>query len=142
MFEVLLIAMAPHQVEITVREPYAARDSRQSASFRCGRDVLEISGYGDSRPEGRPPRVRLNGRVPAGADLPQLLRDLAHSRAAYRFTAHCNSDGGPGFYFRLYRGENVRGADVEYHIGIGYFTGGRLRSYAGHESYEDSFWRH
>jgi hypothetical protein len=138
----LLLAMAPQGVEITVREPYPARYSQQSVTFRCGRDLLEINGYGLSRPEGRPPRVRLNGRVPAGADLPQLLRDLAHPRAAYRFTAHCDSDGRPGFFFRLYRGESVRGTDVEYYIGNGWFTGGRLRSYTGRRSYAESFWSH
>lgn len=142
MIEALLFAMAPQGVVITVREPYPARDSQQSATFRCGRDVLEISGYGLSRPEGRPPRVGLNGRVPPGADLPVLLRDLARQRAAYRFTAHCSSDGRSGVWFRLYRGESVRDRDVEYYIGNGYFTGGRLRSYTGSQSSAESFWDH
>ena len=142
MIELLLLAMAPQGVEITVREPAPAGYSQQSVTFRCGRDVLEMSGYGESRPEGRPPRIRLNGRVPSGASLPELLRDLGHRDAVYRFTVHCDP-ARPGLYLGFYRGEQVRYRDVAYSIGNAHFAGGRLRSYGGAQpAHADSFWFH
>lgn len=139
----LAVALLAQQPYIGGREPVPAEHWRQTVTFRCGRDVLEISGFGPSRPEGRLPRVTLNGHSPRGARLPELLRDLGREGAVYRFTGLCAGDGSPGISLRLNRGENVgdRNMDVEYYAAGAYFIHGELRTYTGLQRGDaDGFW--
>lgn len=139
----LVLLLAAQGVYIGGPEPGPAEFWRQTVTYRCGRDVLEISGFGPSRPEGRQPRVTLNGRSPRGARLSELVRDLSREGAVYRFTALCAGDGRPGISLRLYRGENVgdRTMDVEYYAAAADFVSGELRSYTGLQRGDaDSFW--
>lgn len=138
---VLLVAV--QGVNIGGPEPRPAESWRQTVTFRCGRDVLEISGFGPSRPEGRRPRIRWNGRPPAGIHLPGLVRDLNREGAVYRFSALCAGDGSPGISLRLYRGENDGTGTVEYYAAGADFRGGRLLRYTGLQRADaDSFWFH
>lgn len=124
-------------------EPVPAETWRQTVTCRCGRDVLEISGYGPLRPEGRRPQIRWNGRPPAGIHLPELVRDLRRVGAVYRFTALCAGDGSPGISLRLNRGENDGTGNVEYYAAAAYFRGGQpLRSTGLQSADVDSFWFH
>lgn len=139
----LIVALVAGQPYIGGPEPVRAETWRQTVTFRCGRDVLEISGYGPSLPEGRRPQIRWNGRAPAGIHLPELVRDLSREGAVYRFTALCAGDSSPGISLRLYRGENDGTGAVEYHAAGADFRNGRLLRYTGLQSADaDTFWFH
>lgn len=138
----LLLSFATMQTPVIGgREPTPAETWRQSVSFQCGRDLLEISGYGPARPPGHPVRIRLNGRTPVGERLGDLVLDLGRTRAVYRITALCDGQGRPGISVILYRGENVGDGVVEYRSAGAYFRGGHLTSYTGLQNTDATgFW--
>lgn len=125
-----MLAITAADPVVMVREPVPAEYWRQSVTFRCGRDVLEIAGYGPSRPAGRPVRIMLNGRRPSGDKLPELVRDLSRVRAVYRITGLCNQRS-PGISVVYVSGENVGDGVVTYNSAAAYFKDGRLRTYTG-----------
>ena len=137
----LLMSAALQNPVVGGPEPGPAEFWRQSVTFRCGRDLLEIAGYGPSRPLGQAVRIRLNGRTPVGDRLADLSRDLGRARAVYRITALCSREGRPGISVLYYRGENVGEGVVEYHSAGAEFRNGRLTSYTGLQSTDaEGFW--
>ena len=138
MIVVLAALLASPPLVIRTIEPRAASPWVQSVRATCPAGLIEISGYGPSRPVGRSASIRIGGRPVAGALAP-LLADLSGGRAVYRLGILC--DRKTGITLRLNKGERQPDGSVRYQSGAASFTNGRLVSYTGLQpSDEDGFW--
>src|ERR1051325_1697147 len=90
MILVIAAALLLQSADLVVREPRAAPYWRQAVHFRCGANSLQMSGFGASRPLGGPVTITFNGRHLRGTRLGEFMRDLARTRAVYRFSGLCS----------------------------------------------------
>ena len=125
-------------VIMSTSEQQAADPWTQSVRATCGRDTLEITGYGAGRPSDREAEIRMNGRPVAGAGVARMAADLSFGRAVYRFQMLC---GRTGFDILVNRGEAQIDEPVRYETARAIFQGGDLVSYSGMEAAgPEGFW--
>lgn len=124
---------------IAPRHPRAASPWSHSVRAACGRNVITIDGYGGGRPLGMTARLRVNNLPLTGRAVPQLLADISHKRAVYRFEILCGELGDIGL--RISEGEKLLDGPVRYRSAAASIMGNQLRSYTGFQDGDaDGFW--
>ncbi|WP_137864155.1 MULTISPECIES: hypothetical protein [unclassified Sphingomonas] len=129
MTELLLGAIGIFGQSVVSHEPTQPESWEQGVEFRCGKDLLRISGYGAAAPLDRPVQLKLNGRSLSLATTRQLRQDLASRRAVYRLTARCPRGGGITMLYWV--AEKQVSGEINYSGGMARFGKGALASYSG-----------
>ncbi|WP_439472479.1 hypothetical protein [Brevundimonas sp.] len=134
-----LLALGQEDVVLMSGFRQVAEPWTQSVRAVCGRDVLEVMGYGAGTPQPREPRIRVNGRALTGDAVPELLGDISTASAVYRFQVMCPRNG--GFSVIVSRGEVPRDGGVVYENAAARITGRELVTYSGMgQATAEDFW--
>ncbi len=139
MVSILYLLLLGSLPSVISKHPRPASPWVQSVKASCGPNRLEVSGYGGGRPLARRGIIMINARPIAGEDTAQLVNDISHERAVYRFQVLC---GDPGWIIlRIGWGEKPISGEVRYWSASAYFRGNKLKIYNRPEpSSIEGFW--